>query len=141
MDDEVKKILAEYYTSFTSKTYSEENNDSDILMDIFGITPELKRENRQYWGRELGMVWQKIVNEIFRNTHPQYKPAERIGGDEPFDLIAGMDAIDTKYRVGSGDAGTLCIFRTHPDTDSGNIRTAFRNYPDSITAHPDTLSK
>ncbi len=34
-----------------------------------------------------------------------------------------------------------CIFRTHPDTDSGNIRTAFRNYPDSVTAHPDTLSK
>ena len=34
-----------------------------------------------------------------------------------------------------------CVFRTHPDTDSGNIRTAFRNYPDSITAHPDTLSR
>jgi len=33
-----------------------------------------------------------------------------------------------------------CIFRPHPDTDSGNIRTAFRNYPDSITAYPDTLS-
>lgn len=34
----------------------------------------------------------------------------------------------------------ICIFRTYPDTDSGNIRTAFRNYPDTISAHPDTLS-
>ncbi|NLP45272.1 MAG: restriction endonuclease [Peptococcaceae bacterium] len=33
-----------------------------------------------------------------------------------------------------------CIFRAHPDTDSDNMRTAFRNYPDSVTAHPDTLS-
>lgn len=34
----------------------------------------------------------------------------------------------------------MCIFRAHPDTDSDNMRTAFRNYPDSVTAHPDTLS-
>jgi hypothetical protein len=44
----------------------------------------------------------------------------------------------------TGDAIVIltnsCIFRPHPDTDSGNIRTAFRNYPDSITAYPDTLS-
>ena len=26
-----------------------------------------------------------------------------------------------------------CVFRRHPDTDSGNIRTAYRNYPDSIS--------
>jgi hypothetical protein len=30
-----------------------------------------------------------------------------------------------------------CIFRKYPDTHYGNIRTAD---PDSITAHPDTLS-
>lgn len=40
----------------------------------------------------------------------------------------------------SSHAEYECIFRPHPDTDSGNIRTAFRNYPDSITAYPDTLS-
>ena len=34
----------------------------------------------------------------------------------------------------------VCIFRKDPDTVSGNFRTAFRNYPDSITAYPDTLS-
>ena len=35
---------------------------------------------------------------------------------------------------------SMCIFRKDPDTVSGNFRTAFRNYPDSITAYPDTLS-
>ena len=33
-----------------------------------------------------------------------------------------------------------CVFRPHPDTHFGIIRTAFRNYPDNITAHSDTLS-
>ena len=57
-------ILEKYYLSFKEKTYSEENNDTDVLMDIYGITPAQKRENRQYWGRELGMMWQRIVTEI-----------------------------------------------------------------------------
>ena len=26
-----------------------------------------------------------------------------------------------------------CVFRRHPDTDFGNIRTAYRNYPDSVS--------
>ena len=28
---------------------------------------------------------------------------------------------------------TGCVFRPDPDNHSGNIRTLFRNYPDSIT--------
>jgi len=28
-----------------------------------------------------------------------------------------------------------CIFRKDPDTVSGNIRTAFRNYPDTLSNH------
>ena len=62
----INPILEKYYKAFKEKTYSVENNDTDILMDIFGITPEQKRENRQYWGRELGMMWQLIVTEICR---------------------------------------------------------------------------
>ena len=27
----------------------------------------------------------------------------------------------------------ICVFRRHPDTDFGNIRTAYRNYPDSVS--------
>jgi hypothetical protein len=44
--------------------------------------------------------------------------------------------------------GAWCVFRPHPDTNSGNIRTVKRLYPDSdfgtirtgISAYPDTLS-
>ena len=76
-------------------------------MQIFGITPDIKRENRQYWGRELGMVWQKIIIEVFKHNHSLFKPAEKVGLDEPYDLQVGNDVIDAKYRVGSGDSGTL----------------------------------
>ena len=49
-------------------------------------------------------------------------------------LLGETDLSNTIYEF------SRCIFRPHPDTDSGNIRTTFRNYPDSISAHPDTLS-
>jgi hypothetical protein len=113
--DSIERILSDYSKSFTGKTYSDENNDHDPVMDIFGITPEMKRENRQYWGRELGMVWQRIVTEVFKNNHPHYGDAIRIGQDEPCDLVAGKDAIDTKYRIGSGDSGTLKKFKQYGD--------------------------
>ena len=103
----INPILKRYYEAFKEKTYSDENNDTDVLMDIFGITPEQKRENRQYWGRELGMMWQLIVTEICRHHCSSFKPALRIGSDEPCDLIIGNHAIDTKYRIGSGDSGTI----------------------------------
>lgn len=80
---------------------------------IFDITPELKRENRQYWGRELGMCWQRLIVELCRQTCPDFAPALHFNGDEPCDLIVGQRAIDTKYRIGSGDSGTLKKFKTY----------------------------
>lgn len=109
----IDPILERYYCSFKEKTYSAENNDTDVLMDIYGITPAQKRENRQYWGRELGMMWQLIVTEICRKNCSNFRPAIRIGNDEPCDLVLGQDAIDTKYRVGSGDSGTLKKFKQY----------------------------
>ena len=106
------KILEGYRDSFSSKVYSAENDESDILMQVFGISPELKRENRQYWGRELGKCWELLVNEICKN-HPSYSPAIKIGQDEPCDLVVGEYAIDTKYRIGSGDSGTLKKFKSY----------------------------
>ena len=47
----LESILSDYSSSFSAKVYRDENNDSDLLMELFGITPGLKRENRQYWGR------------------------------------------------------------------------------------------
>ncbi|MDQ6786111.1 MAG: hypothetical protein M3033_04745 [Acidobacteriota bacterium] len=54
IDEQLRSILGQYKDSFAAKEYGEENNDHDVLMDVFGITPDLKRENRQYWGSELG---------------------------------------------------------------------------------------
>jgi hypothetical protein len=113
LDRAVDEILDAYKVSFCEKTYSEENDDHDLLMDVFRISPALKRENRQYWGRELGMCWQRIVVEICKKSRCDFSPALRIGSDEPCDLTVGGLAIDTKYRMGSGDAGTLKKFKAY----------------------------
>lgn len=112
IEQKLDSILERYKTSFIEKVYSDENDDHDLLMDAFGITPLLKRENRQYWGRELGKCWESLVVEACRGA-PTFQPALRIGGDEPCDLIVQNFAIDTKYRVGSGDSGTLKKFKQY----------------------------
>lgn len=112
MERTLDEILGRYRSSFIGKEYSEENDDSDILMDAFGITPSLKRENRQYWGRELGKCWESLVVAACRNLET-FQPALRIGDDEPCDLIVKNYAIDTKYRIGSGDSGTLKKFKQY----------------------------
>ena len=61
------QILNQYKNSFSSKIYNEENDDHDLLMGLFGISPDLKRENRQYWGRELGVSARTI-----KRADPQY---------------------------------------------------------------------
>jgi hypothetical protein len=114
LENKLGRILSQYHGSFSGKDYTEENQDHDVLMDVFGISPELKRENRQYWGRELGMCWQLLITEIFRlKGGSDFGKALRFGADEPCDLTFGADAIDTKYRVGSGDSGTLKKFKTY----------------------------
>lgn len=112
IENDLDAILDRYRESFSNKIYSEENEDHDILMDAFGITPSLKRENRQYWGRELGKCWEALVIEACKEVET-YKPALKIGADEPCDLRVENYAIDTKYRVGSGDSGTLKKFKQY----------------------------
>jgi len=109
---ELDSILHRYSSSFSSKVYSEENEDYDILMKVFGITPSIKRENKQYWGRELGKCWEALVVEACKHSD-SFEPALRIGSDEPCDLRIAGYAIDTKYRVGSGDSGTLKKFKLY----------------------------
>jgi hypothetical protein len=113
LENDLFEILKNYNKSFSEKDYQEENNDVDILMEAFGISPELKRENRQYWGRELGMCWQLILTQIFKALSPKFSPAIKFGDDEPADFFVDKDAVDTKYRVGSGDSGTLKKFKEY----------------------------
>ncbi|WP_211462893.1 hypothetical protein [Collimonas silvisoli] len=109
----MNKILQQYQNSFNAKSYAEENDDIDVLMEVFNITPLLKRENRQFWGRELGMCWQLLVTELCRQCCSDFSVAEKFGLDSPYDLGVGKFAIDTKYRIGSGDAGTLKKFKAY----------------------------
>jgi hypothetical protein len=112
--ENLNTVLTTYQSSFRSKEYLEENDEHDLLMDVFSITPEMKRENRQYWGRELGMCWQLLIIEICKHTKKEdFGPALRFGLDEPCDLVVGQYAIDTKYRIGSGDSGTLKKFKAY----------------------------
>jgi hypothetical protein len=115
MNEAIESIIAKYYESFTNKSYSEENLELDILMNMFGITQELKQENKQYWGRELGMVWEQITKEIIKNNNTAFRLPEstEFGSDKPVDYFVGNMAVDTKYRVGSGDAGTLKKFKEY----------------------------
>jgi len=113
LDTRLKDVLRAYRDSFSMKTYSEENDDPDPLMDVFGITPDRKRENRQYWGRELGMCWQLLVTNVLSHHCKEYAPAIKVGDDEPCDCCVEKDAIDTKYRIGSGDSGTLKKFKSY----------------------------
>lgn len=109
----LEQILTRYQNSFIKKVYAEDNEEHDLLMDVFGISPIIKRENRQYWGRELGMCWQLLVIETCKAYCNSFQPAFRVGSDEPCDLIVDGYAIDTKYRIGSGDSGTLKKFKSY----------------------------
>ena len=119
--EELGLVIRQYSESFSSKSYSDENDDDDFLMNVFSITPELKRENRQYWGRELGMCWQLLVTKVFQQCCTDFAPGYKASADEMCDLMAGNHAIDTKYRIGSGDSGTLKKFKQYGRklTDSG----------------------
>ena len=112
-ESDLIQVIEHYADSFGSKEHGPENDDYDILMNVFGISPERKRENRQYWGRELGMCWQRLVTALFQRTVPGYADPPRDGLDELADLMAANDVIDTKYRIGSGDSGTLKKFREY----------------------------
>ena len=133
-------VIDRYKSSFAGKIYNEENDDHDVIMDLFSITPILKRENRQYWGRELGMCWQIIITTLCEARCETYKPALRFDADEPCDLVVGDYAIDTKYRIGSGDSGTLKKFKQYGPLLKGKGYTPVLlilrsdNLPAAITA-------
>lgn len=108
----IEFIIRQYQSSFSHKQITVSKTNTDVLMDLFGLTDDIVNKNKQYWNRELGMLWQKIVIEVFKTTL-KYKPSKRYGDDEPYDLQFDNDFIDTKYRVGSGDSGTLKKFKTY----------------------------
>lgn len=134
----IESILNNYQTKFNTKEFSEVLETSDILMDLFDIDPLIKRQNMQYWSRELGMCWQRLVVDVAQN-HRTYGPPIRWGGDEPCDLVLGKTAIDTKYRVGSGDSGTLKKLKDYASqlTDQGFVPVMLILRTDSLQSSVD----
>lgn len=140
LDNALTTILEQYGKSFSAKAFSEESSEEDDLMFVFGLTQAIKAENKQYWGRELGMCWQRLIVELCRQTNGNFGSPIREGADEICDLTIGQDAIDTKYRIGSGDSGTLKKFRQY---GARLIKSGYRpvvlilrtdNLPAAITA-------
>jgi hypothetical protein len=137
LQNSLSVILSQYQNSFSSKVYSDENDECDILMNVFSLTAKTKRENAQYWGRELGMCWQKIVIEICKYYCRDFKPAFKLDeGGEPCDLIVGEYAIDTKYRIGSGEDATHKKLTRYRDllTNMGYTPTLLILRTDSLSA-------
>lgn len=118
----IDSILTNYQTKFKTKEFTEVLETTDLLMNLFEIDPLIKRQNMQYWSRELGMCWQRLVVDVAQ-SHRTYGPPIRWGDDEPCDLVLGKTAIDTKYRVGSGDSGTLKKMKEYAKklTDQGFV--------------------
>lgn len=130
----LENILIKYQSSFADKVYIEENEDHDLLMDVFNISPILKKENKQYWGRELGMCWQMLVTATCKAYCSNFQPALKLDGDEPCDLIVDKYAIDTKYRIGSGDSGTLKKFKSY-----GSLLRSYSYEPVFLILRKDNL--
>jgi len=113
IDNSLENILEHYKKAFSVKAFNDEYLDEDDLMLVFGLTQEIKSQNKQYWGRELGMCWQRIVIALCKQKCNDFSKSIREDSDELCDLVVGNDAIDTKYRIGSGDSGTLKKFRQY----------------------------
>ncbi|MEG3896060.1 hypothetical protein QT989_10345 [Microcoleus sp. SVA1_B6] len=129
-----EQILARYQNSFTKKNYAEENEEHDILMDVFGISPLIKKETRQYWGRELGMCWQLLVTETCKTYCSSFQSVLKVESGEPCGLIVDRYAIDTKYRIGSGDSGTLNKFK-----NNGKLLRTYNYEPIFLILRQDNL--
>ena len=110
----MNQTLEQYQSKFQNKIQPTSNPQPDLLMDCFNLSHSKKLENMQYWNRELGHCWQKLINQIF-HEHQGYQTALKIGRDEPCDLIVDSYAIDTKYRIGSGDSGTIKKIKRYGD--------------------------
>lgn len=72
-------IIKAYALSFASKIYEEESTETDPLMEVFGITQAIKCENKQFWGRQLGMCFQRIVVELCMTRCKDFKRGLRLG--------------------------------------------------------------
>jgi hypothetical protein len=99
--------LGRYHETFTDRMPEEQDAVSDALMDFFRLTPEIKNRERQFYGRHLGAAWEEIAGKILHAHDPSTEFPRPGTEDTPCDIVYRGFAIDTKYRIGSGDSGTM----------------------------------
>lgn len=108
--EECEAVLEEAQQKLQAKIFNEppEKPQTDLLMDVFKMTPEMKH-NPQFTNRHLGATLEKMLKKWFEAHKPQdfQAPERDDDGGEPYDLLVGDQAIDVKYRVGSGDSGSI----------------------------------
>lgn len=107
VDRRLAAVVDGFRASFARKDFIARETDPDILMDVFGLTPEVKLSHPQYWGRELGSCWERLVKSACGDATVQVSFPPPGSRDTPCDIVLGRYAIETKYRIGSGDSGTL----------------------------------
>ncbi|WP_314987748.1 hypothetical protein [uncultured Campylobacter sp.] len=141
VEQRIVESLKKYNTNFKTKQFTTKEMDTDILMDFFNISFETKAKNIQYWNRELGMIWELVTKYLF-SLSPCFKTADSVdfGLDKPVDYFIGSLAVDAKYRIGSGDSGTLKKFKQYGEMlkNKGYVPTFLilrdDNLPAAITA-------
>ena len=74
-DRHLESILQQYSVSFNAKEFIQESLEEDDLMLVFGLTQEIKDLNKQYWGRELGKCWERLVIEVCKQSCADFSPA------------------------------------------------------------------
>jgi len=111
----LKDILKRHKRSFDGKIFPNEPPDEDDLMLIFGLTQEIKSKNKQYWGKQLGHCWEDIITTLCRQKCENFGDRIKYGSGRKHlcDFVIGNIAVDTKYRIGSGDQGTLDKFKLY----------------------------
>jgi hypothetical protein len=112
-EQQLRQILLSYQTSFSSQQTTADTRDPDILMKLFGVTSDTQKENRQFWGRHLGVCWEKLVTTLFKSTVPNVQGGYRQGRKTLCDLIAGTNAIDTKYRIATSQPAVRAELQRH----------------------------
>lgn len=107
IDHGLRRVLQSCKAAFDVKVFEDFDTGTDVLMDSLSVTPAMKAANRQYWGRQLGACWEALLRSVWAERSPFVrfpKPGDPI---YPCDIVSEGLAIDAKYRIGSGDSGTL----------------------------------
>lgn len=87
LDSLLEQILNQYQQDFAERTSPEESTEEDDLMLAFGLTQTIKTTNKQYWGRQLGKCWERLVETLCQQTCEQYQKAH----GTHYDLAVGLN--------------------------------------------------